>query len=412
MNDRVFNFGAIGGSGYALVLLDCLESFIEKGQVRLVAMAVLPKEQGGAAILRAKARGTQIFDNWEEMLEAMQGKLDICLIPTGIAQHRPMATRALELGHRVFLEKPLAGCFEDALAIARAAQKHGDRLSVGYQDVYQPSVYRLRDLLRSGRIGQVRSIRGYGLWRRDAAYYNRNGWAGRMRVGEDWVLDSPLNNALAHYLNLMLFLASPHDNAVTTFSSIDAELYRTRQIENFDTGSVRIHTESGFPVEFHVTHSCLQHTGPFVRIEGDKGVALLRAFNGVEVITPEGTETFELEDSLGMRVNMFRSLLDWIAGRESKRCTAVQGLGQSLCVSMLHLLGPVQRVPERFLDPAAEAGAPAISGIEEIFIRCVEQGGLPSENGAPWGSGVQSIPTPPQWAEELEQVSGVGTVSG
>lgn len=410
MSNKCLNFGMIGGGGYALVLLNCLEPFIEAGQVRIHAAAVLPKEQGVEQIQLAKSRGARIYDNWEEMLEVTRGELDLCLIPTGIAQHRPMAVRALELGHRVFVEKPLAGSFEDALAMVVAGSEHGDRLSVGYHDIYQPSAHMIRSLIHDGTIGRVRSIRGYGMWPRNANYYGRNNWAGRVRVGEDWVLDSPLNNALAHYLNLMLYWASPDAQMSARFDSIEAELYRARPIENFDTGCVRIHCDAGFPVQLCVTHSCSEVVQPEVIIEGDKGRIHWKMLEQYTVHTEQGERSYPLEKSQGLRSNMFAQLIEWVHGRPAQRCTGLHALAHSLCVAMLHRFAPVHTVAAGLLDPAADPKAPVIKGIGDLFTRGFAEGRLPAELGAPWSAGITQMQTPAEWAEALEAVRSTALV--
>ena len=64
-------------------------------------------------------------------------------------------------------------------------------------------------------------------WPRGASYYARNNWAGRLRVGSAWVLDSPVNNAFAHFLMLALFwagdtptAASPPESLISSHSPI------------------------------------------------------------------------------------------------------------------------------------------------------------------------------------------------
>ena len=45
------------------------------------------------------------------------------------------------------------------------------------------------------------------LWPRDERYYSRNGWAGVKRTNDGtWILDSPTNNACAHFLHNMFYV--------------------------------------------------------------------------------------------------------------------------------------------------------------------------------------------------------------
>jgi len=80
---------------------------------------------------------------------------------------------------------------------------------VGFQDAYTQTTAKLKSRILAGEWGVIRSVRVIGAWPRPASYYQRNSWAGRIRVGESWVLDSPISNGLAHFLNLALYLAGP-----------------------------------------------------------------------------------------------------------------------------------------------------------------------------------------------------------
>ena len=57
--------------------------------------------------------------------------------------------------------------------------------------------------------GRPRRFSTLCCWPRDLAYYRRNTWAGRLRDPDTggWVLDSPANNAMAHFLHNLLYLA-------------------------------------------------------------------------------------------------------------------------------------------------------------------------------------------------------------
>jgi predicted dehydrogenase len=215
MNSKTpFSFGIIGASGYAGVLLDTLRPFIDDGTVEIAAAVVRTPQKIPERYETLRASGCRLYQSWEKMVEAEAGRLDLLIIPTGIQYHRVMAERALAAGHRIFLEKPIAASMEDALAVAEADRASGGRAVLGYQDLSRPSAWWVREQIDCGAIGELRSIRGYGLWPRGDDYYARNSWAGRLQLGADWVLDSPLNNAFAHYLKLMFFWAAPKGQAL------------------------------------------------------------------------------------------------------------------------------------------------------------------------------------------------------
>ena len=69
----------------------------------------------------------------------------------------------------------------------------------------------------------------------------RRGWAGRVQVGGHIVCDSVANNACAHYLHLLFFLAIPPGRPAQPLAH-QTELYRANAIETFDTLTARIQT--------------------------------------------------------------------------------------------------------------------------------------------------------------------------
>jgi len=82
-----------------------------------------------------------------------------------------------------------------------------------------------RDLL-DGRYGRPLRLATLCAWPRDRAYYRRNSWAGRLRDGDSgaWVLDSPANNAMAHFLHNALFLLGPAMTHSALPAAVTAEL--------------------------------------------------------------------------------------------------------------------------------------------------------------------------------------------
>src|SRR5690606_33552608 len=110
-----------------------------------------------------------------------------------------------------------------------------------------------------------------GQWPRSSAYYSRNAWAGRVRLAGEWVLDSPVSNAFAHFLMLALFWAGRTAEAAAEPTEIDAELYRAGSIESFDTASLRLQTGEGVEILFYGSHAGQEEVVPQVKLIGDAG---------------------------------------------------------------------------------------------------------------------------------------------
>jgi predicted dehydrogenase len=74
------------------------------------------------------------------------------------SQHPDQVRRAAAAGKHVFVEKPFALTLRDADQMLEAAAKAGIVLAVGFNRRFHPSMARLRDLTRGGRLGTIVTI--------------------------------------------------------------------------------------------------------------------------------------------------------------------------------------------------------------------------------------------------------------
>jgi predicted dehydrogenase len=81
--------------------------------------------------------------------------LDAVAVVTPVGTHSDLAMRVLEAGKHVYVEKPLAASSADARALIRAAYERRLVLMPGHTFLYSPPVIRIRDLIRSGELGEI-----------------------------------------------------------------------------------------------------------------------------------------------------------------------------------------------------------------------------------------------------------------
>ena len=79
-------------------------------------------------------------------------------IATPAATHGTVALHALDLGHDVFVEKPLALSMERARCIVTEAERRGCVLMVGHILLYHPAIEALVGLVRAGDLGEIRYV--------------------------------------------------------------------------------------------------------------------------------------------------------------------------------------------------------------------------------------------------------------
>ena len=80
------------------------------------------------------------------------------VLATPAETHGELATRAIEAGKDVLVEKPLTLDVEQGRRLVQFADERGAILMVGHLLEYHPAVLRLRELIRSGELGELRYV--------------------------------------------------------------------------------------------------------------------------------------------------------------------------------------------------------------------------------------------------------------
>lgn len=102
------------------------------------------------------AHDVKLYQDWQDLLqdEAVEA-VSICL-PHHL--HTSVATAALQAGKDVLIEKPLAANAGEARAIQQMAEQHRRSLMVEMTHRFYPPIRAARDLIQSGRLGQIFAI--------------------------------------------------------------------------------------------------------------------------------------------------------------------------------------------------------------------------------------------------------------
>jgi predicted dehydrogenase len=331
--------------------------------------------------------GCRIFDDYGEMLNQLGDAVDLCFIPTPIHCHASMACRALEAGWNVLVEKPLAPTIQEVRMIREAEQAANRFAAVGFQEVYGPHAQALKRAIWSGDIGRIVSMKGRGLWPRAFSYYERNNWAGQLRANDRWVLDSPLNNALSHYLHLLLYLAGSSQNLTARPLTVQGELYRAQAIESCDTGCIRIRTDSGIPILFHGTHSTRERIDPEIVIEGESGRVEWSVHGECRIYRNLSDEPDEVTPPVGDQRNaMAEAVLDRLDDPENFVCTTESAGRHTLAINGLHESTPIHPFPGEMVETIedAEEQRTVVNGLEDALDEAYRDGRLLSEAGVSW----------------------------
>src|SRR5262249_7256946 len=77
-------------------------------------------------------------------------------------QHRDMVVACARAGASVFLEKPMARTLAEADEMVAACEKHHVKLAIAHQTRYSPRLKRVKELLASGRLGDLLEMHARG----------------------------------------------------------------------------------------------------------------------------------------------------------------------------------------------------------------------------------------------------------
>lgn len=376
---RIPRVALIGVSGYGGIYLQLVREALAKNAIELVAAVIINRDQVPGIVSELREGGTVIYASAEEFFVRESGKIDLCLIPVGIQWHARLTVNALRAGMNVLVEKPLAGSLEDVASIRKAEAASKRWVAVGFQDLYALEARWLKTQLRAGIIGRVDEIRMIGLWPRPRSYFARNHWAGRAAADGAAVLDSPLNNAFAHFVNLCLFFAGPSQDESARFFVESAELYRAHDIEMFDTAVVRGASASGTRFWFGVSHSTAQTRQPEISIRGSVGRAEWWHEQRCVVLDTEGRrQVFPLPSAEESRQLMFSAVLARLSDPASFVCTTGIAEEHTRVVESVHRVGHVQPFPASVVDWHADTSSqseiPCVQGLADSLGRAYAAG--------------------------------------
>lgn len=143
----------------------------------------------------ALATGAQILTLDEVLADPT---IDGVSIATPAETHAALALGALESGKHVYVEKPVALSLEDAKKLIDVAARNDRRLMVGHLLQYHPIFRRMREMVRSGAIGELTYV-----------------YSNRMSLGKFRIEENVLWSFAPHDVSMILSLVDAECVGVT-----------------------------------------------------------------------------------------------------------------------------------------------------------------------------------------------------
>lgn len=207
------------------------EMVVRDPGVELVALCdIRPKEELGI-----EAYPVAFFS---DMTSLLQSGLDIDVInicvPNGL--HAELAIQAIESGHHVVIEKPMALQVQDAERVLQTSLKYQKEVFCVMQNRYSPPSVWIKQMIDSGRLGKIYLVQLNCFWNRDERYYKPGGWHG------DACLDGgTLFTQFSHFIDIMYWLFGDIQHIQARFAD-----FNHQQLTDFeDSGLVTFEFVNG-----------------------------------------------------------------------------------------------------------------------------------------------------------------------
>ena len=173
MTSQKLKWGILGA---ARVNERLLPAIIEAANSQLVAIA--SRRAGAAKVTLEKyapsnANNVTCYDDMDSLIN--DKNIDAIYCPMANEEHAEWAIKAINAGKHVLIEKPMATSLQDIDAIEAAAKKAGVKVMEGFMYRFHPQHARVAELVASGVIGDILSVRSsFSFLMREARMYRIN----------------------------------------------------------------------------------------------------------------------------------------------------------------------------------------------------------------------------------------------
>jgi len=232
----------------------------------------------------AEVPGTVAYPDLEHLLQ--DPSVDIVSICTPNAYHAQQAIACLDAGKHVLVEKPMALSVADGEAMIAASVRSGSSLFVVKQNRFNAPVQAVRKLMDEGRLGRVYSVSLNCYWNRNADYYLKSDWKGKLALD-----GGTLFTQFSHFVDVLYYLFGD-------LEILDAQLANKGHeglIEFEDTGVV------SFRLKAHDAPGVLHYTTAAYKQNMEVGLTLFAEHAAIRIggkflnqISYQATDGFDI----------------------------------------------------------------------------------------------------------------------
>ena len=216
MSDNQYKVGIIGCGA---ILVRHLEAIEKNDNFTLVSLCDIDASKFPAGILSRE----KFYTDYKEMIT--REELNFVVVATPNSLHYEQSIYALQNGCDVLIEKPATLDSKLLNKIQQISEKCDQRAYCVLQVRLNPSVQLIKNLLDTGKLGEIRGINLTQRWQRPLSYFK--GWRGIPEEG-----GGILHECGIHYLDILCYLFgepkvcySKHYNTKHKNSAIEDTIY-------------------------------------------------------------------------------------------------------------------------------------------------------------------------------------------
>lgn len=211
------------------------------------------------------------YADWREMMA--DSEIDAVYIATPVYLHSEQTIAAAEAGKHVLCEKPMAMNVEECDRMIAACEANNVRLGIAYYRRFYPVLARVRELLKSGEIGNAIVAQMNAFEYVDMKADDPRGWfLQKAKSG-----GGPMMDFGCHRLEVLTDLFGPVTRTVSMTANVE---FTDREVE--DTAAVLLQFQSGPCASVTVTHAAREPQDT-LDIFGTKGSIHIPILNSGEM---------------------------------------------------------------------------------------------------------------------------------
>lgn len=180
------------------------------------------------------------YPNISDLLSATTA--DVICICTPNYLHAEQAIACMKAGKHVVIEKPMAISVSECDAIIAAAKASRQHVFAVKQNRYNPPVAAVKDLMQSGRMGEVYMMQINCFWNRSNNYYAQSEWRGKKDKD-----GGCLFTQFSHFIDILYYL----NGNINKASGVLRNFAHQDNTEFEDSGAFVLEAENGSLVNFN-----------------------------------------------------------------------------------------------------------------------------------------------------------------